>query len=215
MLTVNGQKMSKSLGNSFLPNELFTGNHPLLEKGYSPMAVRFFMLQTHYSSTLDFSNEALNAAEKGFQRLMNAIELLDKLKPSETSTVNVTELNTACFKAMNDDFNTPVLIAHLFDGVRIINSINDKKEKISESDLKLLKETIHGFVFEVLGLLPPEKSSEKYKPLLEYLINEKLNERTQAKANKNFELADKIRHELAMYGVIIKDSKEGTTWELS
>lgn len=215
MLTVNGQKMSKSLGNSFLPNELFTGNHPLLEKGYSPMAVRFFMLQTHYSSTLDFSNEALNAAEKGFQRLMNAIELLDKLKPSETSTVNIAELNTACFKAMNDDFNTPVLIAHLFDGVRIINSINDKKEKISESDLKLLKETIHGFVFEVLGLLPPKKSSEKYKPLLEYLINEKLNERTQAKANKNFELADKIRNELAMYGVLIKDSKEGTTWELS
>jgi len=215
MLTVNGQKMSKSLGNSFLPDELFTGNHPLLEKGYQPMAVRFFMLQTHYSSTLDFSNEALSASEKGFARLMNAVEILDKLKASQTSTVDVQMLSNNCYQAMNDDFNTPILIAHLFDAVRMINSINDGKEKINESDLKNLIALVKGFVFNVLGLLPEEKGSDKHEKLLSYLINEKLQQRTEAKAAKNFALADKIRDELIALGVILKDSKEGTSWEAS
>src|SRR5574343_133264 len=125
MLTVNGQKMSKSLGNSFLPHELFSGSHPLLDKGYSPMTVRFFMLQAHYRSTLDFSNEALQAAEKGFARLMNAMKLLDGLKTGVTSTSNINDLKTNIYAAMDDDFNTPIALVHLFDGVRIINSVND------------------------------------------------------------------------------------------
>lgn len=215
MLTVNGQKMSKSLGNSFLPHELFTGNHPLLEKGFSPMAVKFFMLQTHYSSTLDFSNEALSAAEKGYQRLMNAVATLDKLKPSEQSTVNIKTLEEDYFKAMNDDFNTPVLIAHLFDTVRIINSIADGKEKININDLEQLKKLVHSFVFDVLGLLPEEKGAEKHQELLNHLISLRLTERAKAKADKNFALSDQIRDELIALGVVIKDSKEGTTWELA
>src|SRR5690606_16693570 len=128
MLTVNGTRMSKSAGNGFLPQELFSGDHPLLQKGYSPMAVRFFMLQAHYRSTLDFSNEALEAAEKGFKRLMNAMALLPKLKASEASkNTEVNDLRTRCYDAMNDDFNSPVLIAELFDAVRIINATYDGK----------------------------------------------------------------------------------------
>jgi cysteinyl-tRNA synthetase len=215
MLTVNGQKMSKSLGNSFLPQELFTGQHPLLEKGYAPMAVKFFMLQTHYSSTLDFSNEALSAAEKGYQRLINAISTLDKLKPSNVSTVSIKTLEQDLFKAMNDDFNTPVLIAHLFDAVRMINSIADGKEKINEADYNDLKSLISSFVYDVLGLLTEEKGTEKHKELLAHLINKQLEARALAKSEKNFALSDKIRDELIAMGVIIKDSKEGTTWELA
>jgi cysteinyl-tRNA synthetase len=215
MLTVNGQKMSKSLGNSFLPYELITGNHPLLEKGYAPMAVKFFMLQTHYSSTLDFSNEALSAAEKGYQRLMNAVSTLERIKPSDKSTVNVKTLEQDFYKAMNDDFNTPVLIAHLFDAVRMINSVADGKETINHADLSHLKSLIGSFVFDVLGLLTEEKGTDKHKELLAHLINKQLEARTVAKAEKNFALSDKIRDELTAMGVVIKDSKDGTTWELS
>ena len=128
MLTVNGVRMSKSAGNGFLPGELFTGAHPLLEKGYSPMAVRFFMMQTHYRSTLDFSNEALQASEKGYARLMTSIKTLEHLKTGPTSTSNIAALEQKCFEAMNDDFNAPILVANLFEGARIINSVNDGKE---------------------------------------------------------------------------------------
>ena len=153
MLTVNGARMSKTAGNGFLPKELFTGNHPLLERGYSPMTVRFFMAQSHYRSTLDFSNEALQAAEKGYKRLMEGISTLEKLTPSSASTVDIAALRDACYKAMNDDFNSPVLIAQLFDAVRIINSINDKKETISAKDLDDFKNLMNDFVFDVLGLI--------------------------------------------------------------
>jgi cysteinyl-tRNA synthetase len=179
------------------------------------MAVKFFMLQTHYSSTLDFSNEALSAAEKGYQRLINAISTLDKLKPSNVSTVSIKTLEQDLFKAMNDDFNTPVLIAHLFDAVRMINSIADGKEKINEADYNDLKSLISSFVYDVLGLLTEEKGTEKHKELLAHLINKQLEARALAKSEKNFALSDKIRDELIAMGVIIKDSKEGTTWELA
>ena len=152
MLTVNGQKMSKSLGNSFLPRELFSGDHPLLNKGYSPMVVKFFMLQAHYRSTLDFSNEALDASEKGFKRLMYAISLLDKLKTSSTSDVDIKAIEANCKAAMDDDFNSPVLIAELFDVSRIINSVHDGKMKINEQDLAGLKLLLHAFIEDVLGL---------------------------------------------------------------
>ena len=135
MLTVNGARMSKTAGNGFLPRELFTGDHPLLERGYSPMTVRFFMAQSHYRSTLDFSNEALQAAEKGYKRLMESIRRIRKIEPSAHSSVNIDELRAACYSAMNDDFNSPVLIAHLFEAVRIINSAIDKKRPLRQSIL--------------------------------------------------------------------------------
>src|SRR3569833_179014 len=139
MLTVNGQKMSKSLGNSFLPHELFTGNNSILNKGYSPMTVRFFMLQAHYRSTLDFGNEAMEASEKGFKRLMNAFGLLDGLKASPVSEIEIQPIIDRCYAAMNDDYNSPVLIAELFVGTRIVNSVHDGKMKFDAKNLELLK----------------------------------------------------------------------------
>eukprot|EP01136_Pigoraptor_vietnamica_P018164 Opistho-1_new@64366 len=159
MLTVNGTRMSKSAGNGFLPGELFTGNHPLLRKGYSPMTVKFFMLQAHYRSTLDFSNDALDASEKGFRRLMNAVSLLPKLTPSEQNDVDVATLRNNCINAMNDDFNSPVVIAELFEAVRIINSVYDGALKISADALKALQTLVNDFVFEVFGLKDEDSSN--------------------------------------------------------
>jgi len=213
MLTVNGVRMSKSAGNGFLPMELFTGNHKLLEKGYSPMSVRFFMLQTHYRSTLDFSNEALQASEKGFERLMNAVTTLEKLKTSEKSSADIKALHAKCYTAMNDDFNSPILLAHLFDGVKTINSIHAGTETISKEDLDLLKKTFHDFVFDVLGL-KEEKPASNNDELANNLMSLILEIRNEAKAKKDFSTSDKIRDGLAKTNISIKDSKEGTTWEI-
>lgn len=214
MLTVNGARMSKSAGNGFLPHELFTGDHPLLERGYAPMVIRFFMAQSHYRSTLDFSNEALQAAEKGFQKLMKAGETLNKLIPQNESTVNIGEIDENCYNAMNDDFNTPILIAHLFDAVRIINSIKDGKEKINKDDLEKLKSIYKSFVFDILGL--KEYSSESGDgSLTNELIDMILNLRLEAKKNKDFATSDKIRDALTEKGIIIKDTKDGFEWEIS
>ena len=208
MLTVNGQKMSKSLGNSFLPRELFSGNHKLLNKGYSPMVVRFFMLQAHYRSTLDFSNEALDASEKGFKRLMTAYELLGSLKTSDKSMVDINSLSIKFKAAMNDDFNTPVLIAELFDATKIINSIHDGKTSISESDLNALKELLNGYLTQVLGLKNDLQATDDLSPLMDFILNI----RTEAKANKDYLTSDKIRIGLNNLGFEIKDGKEGSTW---
>ncbi|MCC6838170.1 MAG: cysteine--tRNA ligase [Bacteroidia bacterium] len=213
MLTVNGTRMSKSAGNGFLPGELFTGNHPLLEKGYSPMAVRFFMMQTHYRSTLDFSNEALQASEKGYARLMNAIKLLDNLKTLNTSTSNIQELKKKCYEAMNDDFNAPILVANLFEGARIINSVNDGKESISAEDLQTLKETMHNFVFDVLGLKNESSNTSKDKAL-QGVMDIILDIRKEAKAKKDFATSDKLRDDLAKNNITIKDTKDGVTWSI-
>ena len=153
MLTVNGQKMSKSLGNSFLPHELFSGTHNLLEKGFSPMVVRFFMQQAHYRSTLDFSNEALKAAEKGFERLMQAVEKVGTLVASDSSSYDVEGLEKNCYEAMSDDFNTPILIAHLFEAVKVINSCLDNKIQLTQSDIERLQKLVNGFVFESVRIL--------------------------------------------------------------
>ncbi len=212
MLTVNGVRMSKSAGNGFLPLELFTGNHPLLEKGYSPMSVKFFMLQTHYRSTLDFSNEALKASEKGFERLMTSVKTVEKLKPSDESTFDIKALHQKCYDAMNDDFNSPVLIAHLFEGVRIINSINDGKEKVSSSDLTILKKIFHDFVFNVLGL-KEEESISGHDGLSQSLMDLILEIRKEAKTKKDFQTSDKIRDELIKANIIVKDTKEGAVWD--
>ena len=209
MLTVNGQRMGKSLGNAFLPNELFTGSHPVLAKGYSPMAVKFFMLQTHYSSTLDFSNEALQAAEKGYEKMMTAIKTLNDLKPSGSSTSNIPELKQKCYEAMNDDFNTPILLANLFEGVRIINSVNAGKETISAGDLEELKKLFHDLIFDVLGL---KEENETNNDLLNEVMNIVLKIRQEAKAKKDFATSDKIRDELKNIHITINDSKEGASW---
>jgi cysteinyl-tRNA synthetase len=213
MLTVNGTRMSKSAGNGFLPHELFTGNHPLLERGYSPMVVRFFMAQSHYRSTLDFSNEALQASEKGFQKLMKAGETLNKLNTTTESTISIEELKNKCYAAMNDDFNSPILISHLFDAVRIINSINDGSEKINQTDLDELKSIYNTFVFDVLGF-KTEESNSKENDLSGDLIDMVLNLRLDAKKNKDFATSDKIRDSLTEKGVKIKDTKDGFEWEI-
>jgi len=212
MLTVNGQKMSKSLGNSFLPNELFTGNHPLLNKGYSPMTVRFFMLQAHYRSTLDFSNEALGAAEKGFNRLMNAMRIMEQMPVSNTSTSQINKLVSDVYAAMNDDFNTPITLSHLFEGVRIINSVNDLKETITEDDKNILVKMMHEMVYEVLGL-KAEDSQDSSK--LDGLMQMILQQRVEAKQRKDFATSDKIRDKLKEIGFDIKDGKDGTTYSVN
>lgn len=213
MLTVNGVRMSKSAGNGFLPGELFTGNHPLLEKGYSPMAVRFFMMQTHYRSTLDFSNEALQASEKGYARLLAATKTLLGLKASATSTYNVKELEKNCYDAMNDDFNTPILVAHLFDAVRVINSVNDGKESLNAEDLALLQKLMNAFVFDVLGL-KDETSSASDSKVLDGVMQIILDIRKDVKAKKDFVASDKLRDELNKLNITIKDTKEATVWTI-
>jgi cysteinyl-tRNA synthetase len=213
MLTVNGVRMSKSAGNGFLPGELFTGDHPVLEKGYGPMAVRFFMMQTHYRSTLDFSNEALQASEKGYARLMNAVKLLSNLKTSSSSTSNISALKQKCYEAMNDDFNAPILVANLFEGARIINSVNDRKETITDEDLSVLKNLMHTFIFDVLGL-KSELSNTHHDKVLQGVMEIILDIRKEAKAKKDFSTSDKLRDDLVKNKIIIKDTKEGVTWSI-
>jgi cysteinyl-tRNA synthetase len=208
MLTVNGQKMSKSLGNSFLPDELFTGKNSILNKGYSPMTVRFFMLQAHYRSTLDFGNDAMEASEKGFKRLMNAYALMKELKTSATSEVEIKPLLNRCYEAMNDDFNSPVLIAELFEASRIINSVYDGKLKIDEVNLDLLKQLMQSFVLDILGL-KDEKAADNDLP---QVLNFIMNLRSQAKASQDYATSDKIRDGLQKIGFQLKDTKEGTNW---
>ena len=212
MITINGQKMGKSLNNFITLNEFFCGSHPLLEKAYSPMAIRFFILQAHYRSTLDFSNEAIQAAEKGFKRLMAAMQTLEKLKPGSKSDSNIQALNQACYDAMNDDFNSPVVIAQLFEGVRIINSVNDGHESITAEDLELLKSTFSDFVNHILGLLPEEVGQ---RDLIDKLVQTIITLRRQAREAKDYKTSDLIRDELSKIGISLKDSKEGTSWEIS
>ncbi|WP_262247626.1 cysteine--tRNA ligase [Parapedobacter soli] len=210
MLTVNGTRMSKSAGNGFLPQELFSGSHPLLERGYSPMAVRFFMLQAHYRSTLDFSNEALDAADKGYRRLMNAMALLPKLKAAGTkkADLKIEELRQRCYAAMDDDFNSPILIAELFEAVRIINSVYDGKVAIDASTLTALNTLMQHFVYDVLGLTDDNMGSDDFDKLMEVVIAL----RNEAKKQKDYATSDRIREGLSAIGIQLKDSKEGTLW---
>ncbi len=209
MLTVNGTRMSKSAGNGFLPFELFTGDHPLLSRAYSPMTVRFFMLQAHYRSTLDFSNEALEASDKGFKRLMSAVHLLDKLPVAGSSDYNVQDLSKRCYAAMNDDFNSPVLIAELFEAVRVINSVYDGKSKLNLESLDQLRQLMKAMVFDVLGLQSEEKSEGDLTAIMDLLIRL----RNEAKAKQDYATSDQIRMSLQELGIQLKDSKSGTTWD--
>ncbi|MCB0469610.1 MAG: cysteine--tRNA ligase, partial [Flavobacteriaceae bacterium] len=211
MLIMNGKKMAKSTGNFILPNEIFSGDNPHITKAYTPSVARFFMLQAHYRSILDFTNNGMLASEKGFFRLMDAINLLDELKPSETSTIDVNSWKQKCYDAMNDDFNSPILIANLFEAVKFINQLKEGSASISSEDLETLKTTIHSFTFDILGLVnvtKTETGTDKLSAAVDVLI--KL--RQEARANKNFALSDQIRDELASAGIMLQDGKEGTSF---
>ncbi len=212
MITIEGQKMGKSLGNFITLNEFFTGNHKSLEQAYSPMTIRFFILQAHYRGTVDFSNGALIAAEKGFDRLMKGFESINKIKPAGESTVDISSLSDKCYEAMNDDFNTPVLIANLFEGLKIINSLLAGTEKIDESGLEQLKKFFNDFAFDILGLKAEEQAAAS-NDLSDSLVNMLLNLRLEAKQNKDWATSDRIRNELTQLGIIIKDTKDGFEWE--
>jgi cysteinyl-tRNA synthetase len=209
MITINGRKMGKSYNNTITLREMFFGGHHLLEKGYSPMTVRFFILQTQYRSTLDFSNEALQAAEKALQRMMNAFETIEKLKPGSVSTSNIGKLRTDCYAAMNDDFNTAIVIANLFEAVRIINSVNAGTETLTENDIAEVKSLFELFLFEIMGIKTEKKdTSDDVDGLMQLIIDL----RAKAKSDKDFATADKIRDSLTKLGISVKDGKEGTSW---
>ena len=212
MITVDGKKMGKSLGNFINLEEFFNGTHAKLDRAYSPMTIRFFILQAQYRSTVDFGNEALQAAEKGFTKLMNAMETLENLKNSDSSTYDINELEKNCYAAMDDDFNTPILIAHLFDGVRIINSVKDGKESLTASDLSKMQKLFSDFVTDILGLISAKESGEN--DLTDEVMELVLKLRGNAKKNKDFSTADLIRDELDKAGIQIKDSREGSSWEI-
>lgn len=216
MITVNGQKMGKSLGNFITLEEFFSGKNKALQQAYAPMTIRFFILQAHYRSTVDFSNEALQAAEKGLERLMDAYAHLQKLTPSDTSTVEVKELRSKCYEALNDDLNSPITISHLFDAARAINSVKDGKETISADDLKELQEVFHTILFDILGLKDEATSAagnsyETFGKAIDLLLSI----RQQAKTNKDWATSDRIRNELTALGFDIKDTKDGAEWKLS
>ncbi len=212
MITLNGQKMGKSLGNAISLDQFFDGTHELLQQGYSPITIRFFMLQAHYRSPLDFSNEALIAAEKGMKKLLEAIQTLQKLTPSQTSTSDVKALKDNCYNSMDDDFNSPILISHLFEGVRIINSVKDNKESITKEDLDILKETMNTFVFDILGLKDEEAGGND--ELVDELMNTIIAIRQNARQNKDWGTADLIRDNLARLKITVKDTKDGSEWKV-
>jgi cysteinyl-tRNA synthetase len=213
MLTLNGKKMAKSTGNNILPLEIFSGENPFLSKSFSPAVIRFFMMQAHYTSILDLSNEALLASEKGYNKLMEAIETLDSIQAKSQSDFDVDSWKQKCYDAMNDDFNTPVLIANLFEAVRHINLFKEGKERITQSDKTTLKETMAAFVFDILGV--ENKSSDSDSELLAGTVDLLIQLRNEARINKDFATSDKIRDQLAALGIQLKDGKEGTSFTVS
>ncbi|MCR4560774.1 MAG: cysteine--tRNA ligase [Bacteroidales bacterium] len=213
MITINGKKMGKSLGNAMTLEQFFAGEHELLEQPYSPMTVRFFILQAHYRSTLDFSNEALQASEKGLEKLLSAVKSLDSLSAGKSSSFSVSELKEKCFDALNDDFNTPVMISYLFEGVKHINLIKDGKESLSEVDLNELKKLYNDLCFEILGLKDETAKSDNSE-VIGNLVDMIQQLRKNAKQEKNYALSDKLREDLNRAGVKIKDTKDGYEWSL-
>jgi cysteinyl-tRNA synthetase len=213
MLTMNGLRMSKSTGNYILPIELLSGENTFFEKKFQPNVVRFCFLQAHYRSVLDISNEAMLASEKGLNRLLEGVKLITTIQPKTTSSFSVTDWIQSCYEAMNDDFNTPILIANLFEGIRYINLLNDNSASLTAEDLKLFGHSISTFIFEVLGL-KDEKSVENNNEKLEGVVNILIGMRNQARANKDFAMSDQIRNQLIALGIQLKDGKEGTSFSI-
>ncbi|MFT6845490.1 MAG: cysteinyl-tRNA synthetase [Flavobacteriales bacterium] len=215
MITINGQKMGKSLGNFITLDDLFSGKNDNLAQAYTPQTIRFFILQAHYRSTVDFSNDALQAAEKGLQRLMNSYELVPNLKPAKESSVNLDTALTDILTALCDDLNTPIAIAHLFDVVKIINNIQAGKETIAANDLADLQSWLPTIVEQILGLTPQTQDNSGANQTVEQLMQLVLDLRADAKENKNWAVADKIRDQLNGAGITVKDTKEGAQYELN
>lgn len=213
MLILNGQKMAKSTGNYILPNQIFSGENTILSKAFTPSATRFFMLQANYRSILDFTSAGLEASEKGFIKLMEAVQSFDKIEATPTSTIDINAWRLKCYDAMNDDFNTPALIANLFEAVKYVNLLLEKKETIIAADLEVFKLTMNAFVYDVLGLRNElqQESSDMLSGVVEILIGM----RNNARDNKDWALSDKIRDELVALGIQLKDGKEGTTFSVN
>ena len=213
MLTMNGLRMSKSTGNYILPMELLSGENTFFEKKFQPNTVRFCFLQAHYRSVLDISNEAMLASEKGLNRLLEGVKLITTIQPKTTSSFSVTDWIQSCYEAMNDDFNTPILIANLFEGIRYVNLLNDNSASLTAEDLKLFSHSINTFIFDVLGL-KDEKSVENNNEKLEGVVNMLIGMRNEARANKDFAMSDQIRNQLIALGIQLKDGKEGTSFSI-
>ncbi len=213
MLTLNGKKMAKSTGNNILPREIITGESNFLSKAFSPSVTRFFMMQAHYRSVLDFSDDAIVAAEKGYNRLMDSLQTLKELVPCTNSSLDILTWEKACYEAMNDDFNSPILIAQLFEGVRFINVIKDNNATLTTEDLAILTKTMNAFVFDVLGLENDNKTN-KSTAKLEGAVDMLIQMRNDARNDKNFALSDRIRDQLIAIGIQLKDGKDGTTFSL-
>jgi cysteinyl-tRNA synthetase len=216
MITINGQKMGKSLGNFITLDELFSGTHPLLEQAYSPMTVRFFILQAHYRSTLDFSNEALKAAEKGLRRLMQARADVKKLSATAGAPAlpEIARIEEAVYEALCDDLNTPNALSTLFEAVKLVNGIKDKTLAVNAEDLARLQKLFREVVTEILGL-KDEQSEGGASHVIEGLMEMIIDIRKEAKAQKNWALSDKIRDELKEAGIQLKDTKDGCEWTLA
>ncbi|WP_371277042.1 cysteine--tRNA ligase [Duncaniella dubosii] len=218
MITINGKKMGKSLGNFITLDEFFNGTHPLLEQAYSPMTIRFFILQAHYRGTVDFSNEALKASEKALGRMLEGYRRLQELTPSEESTIDVSNIRRKCYEAMDDDMNTPIVIANLFDALRLVNQVKDGHAKATQADIDELKAVFDIFLVDILGVRTEMAGSgdngEVLRPF-EQAMNLLLEMRAKAKANKDWATSDLIRDRLAAIGFTVKDTKDGTEWKLS
>ena len=210
MITIGGQKMGKSLGNFITLSEFFNGNHKKLEQSYHPMVIRFFLLQAHYRSTIDFSNESLKAAEKGLARLFSAIKTLQNLEPSPKSTVDISSYKIKCNDAMNDDLNTPIVLSHLFDAVKVINSTKEKKFDLSKEDILELKDLFYNYKYKIFGLTEIEKKHDSQE--LNGIMKILLEIRKKSKEKKDWGTADFIRDQLNEINIEIKDTKDGSTW---
>ncbi len=216
MITINGTKMGKSLGNFITLDEFFTGSHKLLAQAYTPMTIRFFILQAHYRSTVDFSNEALQASEKGLQRLMEGYKNIDRLQPSvKTQDNDFKGLREKCYEAMNDDLNTPIVISYLFDACHNINAALDKKISVSAEDIAELKEVFHLFAFDIMGLKEERGDNSGREEAFGKVVDMLLEQRMKAKVNKDWETSDMIRNSLTALGFEVKDTKDGFTWKLN
>ena len=212
MLTLNGKKMAKSTENNILPNEIFSGENDIMDRPFSPAVTRFFMLQAHYRSVLDVSNDAMLASEKGFSKLMHGLSIIESLATAkETTEFDVAKWKQKCYDAMNDDFNTPILIANLFDAVKLIQNVNDGRESITKGDLDELQSSLHNFVHDVLGLTQEEQKNDHF---LENSLNLLIQLRNDARNRKDFATSDKIRDELAKAGILLQDGVQETTYTL-